>query len=229
MQAQFVQPLQSHPDYHYDGLGQILPDTYLTPPNFTNGFSRGSHSHQDYRYLFDRGELSARLYSTNLVGHTYDATGLGFAGNPPSESAFVVGPEDIPAYEAAHWDWTAASSPGNGIVAAAPVYPLLQEDAYLGSKPSGNNVPPTQLPTPAAMAVLLNPHGRSDREHSQNGYPEAPTETSPVIPSHTNPCPAAAVSPIIRREESSAFIQNQGTSDGLSREKKHACTMCHKR
>lgn len=198
-----------------------MPDTYLTPPNFTNGFSRGSHTHQDYRYLFDRGELSTRLYSTSLVGHTYDATGLGFAGNPPSESAFV-GPEDIPTYEAAHWDWTAASSPGNGIVAAAPVYPLLQEDAYLGSKQSGNVIPPTQLPTPAAMAVLLNPHGRSDRE---SGYPEAPTKASPVIPSH-NP---AAVSPIIRREESSGFIQNQGTPDGLSREKKHACTMCHKR
>lgn len=222
MQAQYVVA-----DF-YDGLAQ---ETY--PDHFTSGFSRGSSfPYQDYRCLLDRGELTSRLCPTSLVDQTttLDATGLGFAGNTPAGCAFGA-PEDIPAYDPTSWDW---SNPSNGIVAPAPVY-ATEATTYLGmSKPSGGHQfsslaeryhpPSAQLPTPAAMAVLLNPHGRSDVEHSHSGYPETHFESSPLA-RHVS----AALRPFIRREVSSGTVQNQGTSEGLSREKKHACTMCHKR
>ena len=225
MQAQYVVA-----DSFYDGLVQ---ETY--PDHFASGFSRGSSfPYQDYRCLFDRGEFTSRLCPTSLVDHTtptpLDATGLGFSGNPPPGSAFGA-PEDLPAYDPASWDWT---TPSNGIVAPAPVY-ATEATGYLGmSKPSGehhfsseqyHHHPSAQLPTPAAMAILLNPHGRSDREHSQSGYPDTHFESPPLVGRHVS----AALRPFIRREGPSGTVQNQGTSEGLSREKKHACTMCHKR
>jgi hypothetical protein len=229
MQAQYVVA-----DSFYDGL---LQETY--PDHFAGGFSRGSSfAYQDYRCLLDRGELTSRLCPTSLVDHTttLDATGLGFAGNPPPGCAFGA-PEDIPAYDPASWDWP---TPSNGIVAPAPVY-AAEATGYLGvSKPSGDHqfseqpaeryhhphhLPSAQLPTPAAMSILLNPHGRSDREHSQSGYPETHFESSPLVGRHVS----AALRPFIRREGPIGTVQNQGTSEGLSREKKHACTMCYKR
>ncbi len=238
MQTQYAVVHLQHPDY-YDSLqcahnsSHPIPDPYIVAPdaaqNFTNGFSRGSsfpYSHQDYRYLFDRGDLTSRLCPTNLVDHTFDATGLGFAGDPSSVTTFA-GTEDIPVYEqAAQWDWSGSSS--NGVVAPVPVYAALLDPPYLTSKPSGIPVersPPVQLPTPAAMAVLLNPHGRSDGEQLQSGYSEALTEVSPLVANHMS----ASVRPIIRPEEAAVVIQSQGTSEGPPREKKHACTMCHKR
>jgi hypothetical protein len=129
MQTQYVVA-----DAFYDGLVQ---ETY--PDHFTNGFSRGSSfPYQDYRCLLDRGELTSRLCPTSLVDHpttTLDATGLGFAGNPPPGCAFGA-PEDIPAYDPAPWDWF---NPSNGIVAPAPVY-AAEATSYLGmNKFSGDH------------------------------------------------------------------------------------------
>jgi hypothetical protein len=226
MQTQYVVA-----DSFYDS--PLIQEAY--PDHFTTGFSRGSSfPYQDYRCLLDRGELTSRLCPTSLVDHTtLDATGLGFAGNPPPGCAFGP-PEDIPAYDPTSWDW---SNPSSGIVAPAPVY-AAEATGYLGlCKPSGDHPfsapteryqpldPSTQLPTPAAMAILLNPHGRSDREHSQSGYPETHFESSPLVGRHVS----AALRPFVRREGPIGTVQNQGTSEGLSREKKHACTMCHKR
>lgn len=228
MQTQYVVA-----DPFYDGLAH---ETY--PDHFASGFSRGSSfPYQDYRCLLDRGELTSRLCPTSLVDHTptLDATTLGFAGNSPPGYAFGP-PEDIPAYDPASWDWP---NPTSQIVAPAPVYPA-EATSYLGiNKSSGeggdhqfsdrynhpHHPPSAQLPTPAAVALLLNPHGRSDREHSQSGYPDTHFESSPLVTRHVS----AALRPFIRREGPIGTVQNQGTSEGLSREKKHACTMCHKR
>lgn len=234
MQAQYAAVHLQHPDC-YDGLAfahsssQTVPDPYIVAPdatqNFTTGFSRGSsfhYSYQDYRYLFDRGELASRLCPTNLVDQTLDATGLGFAGDP---SAFAR-TEDMPLYDpATAWDWS-GSSTNAGIAAPAPVYAAFLDPPYLASKPSeihAERSPPVQLPTPAAMAVLLHPHGRSDGEQFQTGYSEPPTaDLSPLVASRIS----ASVRPVIRPEDAAA---GQGTSEGPPREKKHACTMCHKR
>lgn len=213
---------------------------YLAAPdgsqNFTNGFSRGSsftYPHQDYRYFVDRGELASRLCTTSLVdNNSLDATGIGFAGNPSSGNTFIV-PEDISVYN--QWDWSPAAHP---IVAPAPVYPPPQVFSSVKSNrnpPSSSTVcsPTAQLPTPAAMAVLLNPNGRSsqvgDHQHHQHQQQqsqladyEIPQGSAMMISHHTSVTarPIRPVEPV---------VAVQGVPDSPSREKKHACTMCHKR
>lgn len=230
---------QSHfslpqPDYYISvqGVYSSIPlDQALAPEdgqNFTNCFSRGSsfsYPHQDHRYSLDRGELASRLCSTSLVGNIGDATGGGFAGNPSPTTRFAVAPEDIPAYHQPTWGWTGA--PSAGIIAPAPVYPQPLEPDYFGVKSPGNNQtsivrsPAAQLPTPAAMAVLLNPNGRSEEEpSSQSGFEIPPGST--VHSSHGNTSSRHVTRPV------ESAVATQGVSE-LSREKKHACTMCHKR
>ncbi|KAF8798291.1 hypothetical protein BYT27DRAFT_7203402 [Phlegmacium glaucopus] len=232
---------------------------YLSAPddasNFANGFSRGSSSsftypHQDYhRYFVDRGELAAsRLCTTSLVDNnnnnssSLDATGIGFAGNPSSSNTFIV-PEDISVYN--QWDWSQTAHP---IVAPAPppVYPppppqppqVFPSSSSVKSarNPSTSIVcsPTAQLPTPAAMAVLLNPNGRStqigDQQHQQQEQQESssqmaadyeiPQGSAAAIISHHTVRPIRPVEPV---------VAVQGVPDSPSREKKHACTMCHKR
>jgi len=194
--------------------------------NFTNCFSRGSSfpPHQDYRYSLDREELAPRFCSTSLVDNILDATGLGFSGDPSPSTGFVVAPEDILAYQQPTWGWTGA--PSTGIITPAPVYAQPPETGYFGIKSTGNNQisimcsPAAQLPTPAAMAVLFNPN-RSDEEPTQTGFeiPQSPT----VLPSHAS---FASNGHVTRPVESG--VATQGVPE-LSREKKHGCTMCHKR
>ncbi|KAF8972534.1 hypothetical protein BDZ97DRAFT_839250 [Flammula alnicola] len=231
MQAQQYAPLLN-PDYY---SAQVVHPSMTDPffaqddgQNFTNGFSRGSsftYPHQGYRYLLDRGELTSRLCTSSLVDNTLDATGLGFAGNPSSSHTFAGAPEDISAYQQQTWDWIGASSPR--IVAPAPLYPAAVEPPYFGIKSAVNQTsiersPPVQLPTPAAMAILLNPSGRSEGEPSPSGYDIPP---SSAIVAHHVP-PSAATTPT-RPVEPNATTH--GVPEPLSREKKHACTMCHKR
>jgi len=233
---------QSHfsppqPDYYISvqGAYSSLPlDQTLASEDgqtFTDGFSRGStfsYPHQDHRYSLDRGELASRLCSTSLVGDIIDATGLGFAGDPSQSARFAVAPEDlVPAYQQPTWGWTGA--PSAGIIAPAPVYPQPLETDYFGVKSPGNNQmsivrsPAAQLPTPAAMAVLLNPNGsRSEEEElSQSGFEIPPGSTV-----HSSHGTGSSSRHVTRPVESAVAIQ--GVSE-LSREKKHACTMCHKR
>lgn len=73
--------------------------------------------------------------------------------------------------------------------------------------------PTAQLPTPAAMAVLLNPNGRG-REQTPQISADATGLPPPMIQMPSCVADTTAVVPI---------------PDMLSREKKHACTMCHKR
>ncbi|KAJ3480298.1 hypothetical protein NLJ89_g12290 [Agrocybe chaxingu] len=78
------------------------------------------------------------------------------------------------------------------------------------------------------MAVLLNPHGRSEGDpHPQQGAYE-PAHAGPAIvalPASASAAPAARPHAI----RPGVATQAHGTPDSQSREKKHACTMCHKR
>ncbi|KAF9482361.1 hypothetical protein BDN70DRAFT_435995 [Pholiota conissans] len=244
MQAhhQFETPL--HFQYYDQPPSSHLPisDPFLSQDdgqNFTSGFSRGSsftYPHQDYRYLLDRGELASRVCASSLMDGPFDATGLGFAGDPSSNGTFIPATEDISAYHQPWDQWIGATAPPpQAIVAPAPVYPSAAESSYFGikdatanhnapssSSSSGVRSPPSQLPTPAAMAVLLNPHGRSEGELTQSGYDIPPGS---AVLAHRASSSAAPIPP--RTEE--PIVTTQGVPESLSREKKHACTMCHKR
>ena len=226
-------------------------DPYLTlqdgSQNFTNGFSRGSstsftYPHQDYRYFLHRGELASRFCPTSLVdnnntnNNSLDATGIGFSGNNP----FIV-PEDISVYN--QWDWspTVATAVPTPVSAPAPIYPSPQQPTFSPSVKSSNRNPPppsssssssspssssvlcsptAQLPTPAAMAVLLNPNvNRSSQVAETVDYVEIP-QPSAIPVSSVTARPIRPVEPV---------VAVQGVPDSPSREKKHACTMCHKR
>ena len=198
---------------------------YLTQ----DGFSRGSYTHQDYRYFVDRGELASRLCATSLVdNNALDATGIGFAGNPSSGNTFVV-PEDISVYnQSSSWDWSSTAHP---ILAPAPVYqpPPLEPPVKSARNPSTSFVcsPTAQLPTPAAMAVLLNPNSRSsqlgDQQQQQPQMADYEIPQGSAIISHHTSVTARPIRPI------EPVVAVQGVPDSPSREKKHACTMCHKR
>ena len=113
------------------------------------------------------------------------------------------------------WNWSQPDQPT--ILAPAPVYPhqAVKNSATINSLSSAVAVcsqsqQPQQLPTPAAMAVLLNPNLQTDFE--------IPQGSSSVIQTVTRPAPP--VEPV---------VAVQSVPDSPSREKKHACTMCHKR
>ena len=205
-----MQAYIDYPQVHY-------PHPHLTQDasqNFSNGFSRGSsfaYPHQDYRYFIDRGELASRLCPTSLVDNNpLDATGIGFAGNPSSDNAFVV-PEDISVYN--QWNWS--QPPDHPIIAPAPVYP---QPAFSVKTPTVCS-PTAQLPTPAAMAVLLNPNAQLP-DHQQVAVDFEIPQPSAI---HTSLTARPAVHPI------EPVVPVQGVPESPSREKKHACTMCHKR
>jgi hypothetical protein len=158
--------------YHHPIMMQAYPDypqphlTQDSSQNFSHGFSRGSstsfaYPHQDYRYFVDRGEqLDSRLCPTSLVdNNALDAAGIGFAGNPSSSNNTFLIPEDISVYNQWNWD--------QPILAPAPVYPPPHQPAF-SVKSTVVCSPTAQLPTPAAMAVLLNPNAQLvDQQHTQ--------------------------------------------------------------
>jgi len=251
-----------------------LHDPYYAPEetqNYTTGFSRGS-SFQDYQYFLDRGELPSRLCAEDS---TLDATGLGFAGNGSSSIASANIFVDYQQQQ--HWNW--CSNPDNGeIIAPAPVYAAQvaphtpssvsdyfgvnvtgafkrpTENLELNQETSPVRSPAAQLPTPAAMAILLNPNARSEGEHltsQENGYgisrgaPGHPTlgvVNHPLHPlslsSHVSSSAPSSGAPRAnnrlaepRNGVTSATLEGQAAipESPASREKKHACTMCHKR
>jgi len=143
------------------------------------------------------------------VSGAFDAAGLVF----PPEYTDIQG-----------WQWETTVNP-HGFAAPLPFPPpappslLPQLPPASGSSlldlpstiksalaPTQNLPSPTaQLPTPAAMAVLLNPNAHTRRAMQQQQQQQQ--QQPPVI-----------------MPDATALIP-----DILSREKKHACTMCHKR
>ena len=112
------------------------------------------------------------------------------------------------------WDWSQQQPSDHPIVVApAPIYP--QSSAFSVKSASDISVvcsPTAQLPTPAAMAVLLNPNAQlADQQASTDFEGHMSVTARPVI---------RPVEPV---------VAVHGVPDSPSREKKHACTMCHKR
>ena len=234
-----------HYVHHHPHLITTDDDSSFTNMNH-NGFSRGSSTSFAYpppqqppdyhRYFVDRGEFAAAATrfslptSSSLVdnnNNSLDAAGIGFAGNPqappPSNSNnnFVI-PEDISVYNN-QWNWSQPDQPT--ILAPAPVYPhqAVKNSATINSLSSAvavcSHSQPQQLPTPAAMAVLLNPNLQTDFEIPQGSSSEAES----VVQTVTRP----AV--MMRPPVEPVVVAVQSVPDSPSREKKHACTMCHKR
>ncbi|KAF9449325.1 hypothetical protein P691DRAFT_774767 [Macrolepiota fuliginosa MF-IS2] len=79
--------------------------------------------------------------------------------------------------------------------------------------------PTAQLPTPAAMAILLNPNGRRRERTPQIAMDPASASLSVQQPPSMMQMSSSVA-------DTSAVMP---VPDMLSREKKHACTMCHKR
>ncbi|KAF8060820.1 hypothetical protein FPV67DRAFT_308509 [Lyophyllum atratum] len=247
MQMQYCPPPFHHQDlYHTQAayLRQGTPHGYLSTNGLDlSGFSRGSslsYPHQEYRH-FDRGGDQARLpeSSSSLSSTSLCATGMGITGNPVLSNDFFQ-PEGIADFpqEQQQWRWTPASEPVHGLpiapVPRAPPAQMLQH-GYSTIKSSRINYaneapvvlsPAAQLPTPASMAVLLHPNS-----HPERNPPQIPYQSPPVNPHNAQiqtppaiqPDPVRQVHPV----EPETLVAYP--VDILSREKKHGCTMCHKR
>lgn len=211
-----------------------LPDEYLAPTqNSLNygGFSRGSlpYPRPEYQYFPDRGRgPSSSLASSSIADTTPYATGMSIAGNPNSSYDAVFRPEGIPEYDLSQqWQWmqpTHASIHGHGASTALPTAHKESTPAIKSTTSYGTVLrsPAAQLPTPAAMAVLLN--------HNSNNRSQAPTDhqaTPARAPSTGQPIPMQTRTADVELQPSAHT--NNHHPETHSREKRHACTMCHKR
>lgn len=241
MQTQYygVPPGPFHSDPYNDAQGVLqpaFPNQYGTigGGGFIGDFSRGSpfaYPHPEYAYFPDRGGPSTTIPSTSLAVSSLDATGLGFTGNPSGTDLFLQ-PEDIAEYAQESWQWTGQPCHGLAPLAApahiAHAHP--EPDFFEVNKSEGSLVesgvcsPTAQLPTPAAMAVLLNHKARPERRHEEG--------SSSIAVAPPPPLPVVDTTPHAHQNETVAVSPARPVpdrSDILSREKKHACTMCHKR
>ncbi|KAJ3512179.1 hypothetical protein NMY22_g15411 [Coprinellus aureogranulatus] len=154
------------------------------------------------------------------------ATGLGFSENTTSTLANNLFPtEEVTVYSGQPWNWTQQpqASTLDGVVAPVPVLPSPPEASFLPMKmkqvPSPSSYerspdPPLPTPAQAAMAVLLGSGARADERvpfDMAGGVAAAPIRDSGLGPL------------------SVGVTNNHGLLESTSREKKHACTMCHKR
>ncbi|KAG6910617.1 hypothetical protein DXG01_009126 [Tephrocybe rancida] len=219
-------------------LGQSASSNLVSPTGLDlSSFSRGSSlscPHQEYRHSNDRGgpvglaEPMSSLSSISLC-----ATGLGFSGHSVStnNSFQAEAIAEFPSQE--QWQWAPSSEPLHGLpLAPVPHAPQLQHaehefaqikrsTADYPIEPSVVLSPAAQRPTPASMAILLNQTSRSEMDspqisfHRPSGNAQAQTVPAPQFV----PVPQPPLEP-------DATTQ---ADDLLSRERKHACTMCHKR
>lgn len=185
--------------------------------NTQNGVHHGSFSGGSsltYRYFPDRGDPPSSLPSSSLAATSLGATGMAITGHSTSGIANFR-PEEIVDYEQP-WQWTAPTVHGvPSQVADAPDINFLAIKSTRGQETTVRS-PAAQLPTPAAMAVLLNPTTRSVIPTPAISFPP---------PAQILGQAAAAATP---RSMRTTETQSHGDSS-LSREKKHACTMCYKR
>ncbi|KAG6849765.1 hypothetical protein H0H93_005447 [Arthromyces matolae] len=193
----------------------------------------GRPGHEEYQLPTDRG-ASAGLAgpASSLPGSSLCATGLGISGQPVSASNGFQAEAimDFPLQQ--HWQWSASSEPLHGLPLPSVPHPHapLSEHEFSTIKSSPNYdiessvlSPAAQRPTPASMAVLLNQTTRSEAKNSPQisfrSLPDGSHTTQPPSTSTTKHVegPQSPSEPIPHHE------------DSLIRERKHACTMCHKR
>ena len=193
------------------------------------GFSRGSpQTYLYYDYFPDRGDLS-RLFEYSSSPSTSDecATGAPFSGISCAPSGHdLLQAEGISGYHPQQrWQWPTASESFHGEVTLSP---STHKPDLSTVKSSVNHTdasitivsPAAQLPTPASMAILLNPNVRRERQPQQDPLPQPPSRP-----------PNAQLSPAIPPTRQSLGVEPEQTDavESASREKKHGCTMCHKR
>lgn len=230
MQAQY-QPVAHHHDPFSLPSHSVYPlhsDQIVAPTgevDFTQNFLGGSSSsynvHEDSsRYNLYRGEVTYRLPSS--VG---DATGMGFAMHPPNTASSLFPAEEFPSFIDATWSWNQAQASAHGVVAPIPMLPSAPEASFLPIKskeePNLSSIersPGPPLPTPAALAVLLQSRPRPVGQSSL--YDSPPSDLGRGAHSAAIQAGVAVVpgQPEVATAETTS-----------SREKKHACTMCHKR
>jgi hypothetical protein len=201
-------------------------DSYPTPQDqhiasnagdFTS-FSRGSSLvyPQDYQYFSDRGTPSR--HSANFPDtHSIDTTMSRYAGNSSPGVDMSYRPEDVLAYQQS-WRWNDASVHDPSVPISTPMY-STNADAVKNSLDYqfDATATATQLPTPA-MAIMLSHNSQSDVRHQMVSY---------QIPSSQVSAQTSAAATRPGRIDSGAV--HHIVPDSQSREKKHACTMCHKR
>ncbi|KAF4623098.1 hypothetical protein D9613_001423 [Agrocybe pediades] len=177
---------------------------------------------------------------------------------PAPMYAVPVAPQVAP-----HTPSTFSGYYGPNVTGAAPAggggaFKRLANNLDLDQETSHVRSPAAQLPTPAAMATLLNPPGRSEGEllphltSQQSGYGITRgvpghasvsvlgvvnhSSHSHSLSSHPSSSVSASGAPRRLAEPRNGII-NSATQEGhgaisetpASREKRHACTMCHKR
>jgi hypothetical protein len=194
---------------------------YLATHNNFNlgGFSRGSplrYADHQYHFLPDRGGPSTRI-SSSVARTGLNATGTGIS-DTPTQAINVFRAEGIANYQQP-WQWTPTTVHGHAAPMSAPLDPNLSSFKSATMNPAGVvRSPAAQLPTPAAMAVLLNPNAQS-----KITLPRPPPMTMPRAADGARQ-PAST-----RPTHQEPGVGTQSMTDSFLREKKHACTMCHKR
>lgn len=248
----------SHEDYRHLGYGfhrgealhlssyhrseEPTSTTSISPPlNATGGqgFSENNDSANfDNTALFNAAEELALFAATasSEWGHGYWSSGPSSASSIPSQ-----------AQGSGSSTATGSNAALHGVVAPVPVLPSPPEPTFLPikSKDPASFVPSpdSPLPTPAAMAVLLSSGGSGSGSGSDSCTQNVYDISSPVvIREGLGIGPGAGgfgaqqfvtSTPVVPQDNAipvgaglgAAPSQNESTS----REKKHACTMCHKR
>ncbi|KAJ3783351.1 hypothetical protein GGU10DRAFT_361091 [Lentinula aff. detonsa] len=191
--------------------------TGTTGDSFSDGSPPTGYPDHEYPYhFFDRGGTSTNgnpLSSSStlpVASVNHHATGLSETVNPSSALCNDVYAEDIHPYQQT---WDLPSSHGH---AHAPLTDsaVLCPDFSFKSVPYSSLVPSPstiKVPTPSEMAILMRPSGTST------------TDISPIVP----PTPLNMANDHLSAVHlSSAPPEEEFT---LARERKHACSMCHKR
>lgn len=201
-------------------------DTYHSTPDRVfatddSCFLRGSSlsfPYQDYRYFSDRGDPPRQSSSSLAVG----ATGMAITGETTNGSRGFRTEGIAGCHEQQQWYWPSAADSFHGVAQMPPAPCAPEARVSTVKRPMEYTTivvsPAAQLPTPASMAVLLNPHVRSEQHSAQDPFPQPQQvlEGPLPVPVRHEPVVAEVAAP-------------QSSSDSHSREKKHGCTMCHKR
>lgn len=238
METQYHTSLHT-PFYSHPPAFPLHSDQYLATSgdldfatNFLGGSSLSYTSpHEDYSFVLHRGASSIyRAEATTVAGGGLGASGLGFPeSNGSNQEALnsLFPPEELALCTGQPWSWTQAQASAlHGVVAPRPVLPGgPPEVSFLPLKHSKNSQgssgssfvrsPDPPLPTPASMVLLSS--SRVDVQGSAYGAAVGSQTVS------ARGGAALGVSAV------GSVAMSHGIHETNCREKKHACTMCHKR
>ncbi|KAG6901999.1 hypothetical protein C0995_005799 [Termitomyces sp. Mi166 len=241
MQTQYYPPLHHQDIYHMQSsyLGQS--SNFVSPTGLDlTSFSRGSslsYPHQEYRHPTDRGDSVVAGPTSSPSNTSLCATGLGISGHSVSTSDGFQAEAIVGFPLQQQWQWAPASESLHGLPLApvpyAPQSQLTEHEFPLIKRsrlnypidPSVVLSPAAQRPTPASMAVLLNQASRTDTRNS----PQVSFRPASDAGRSSQAQPASTTQLAEVPQNPAHLVQTTHHEDGFSRERKHACTMCHKR